>query len=169
MTSLQKQALMNTYHSKLRPGDDDVPRPLSSPGVIRRGSETGLVRSSSLRQRSPRSEGRVRQRPPRLGAVGRTRSNSVPEEVTDLREAEARDPGEEVEVMRQFVASNKKIINRGDSIRSVGFRDKPIKNKLNYEGEKRGQETKKLVDLTKVDLKTQCRKKGQKTMRTRMG
>ena len=117
VTSLQRQALINTYHSKLKPEDDNVARPLPSPGVIRRGSGTGLVRSSSLRQRSPRSEGRVRQRPPRLGAVGRTRSNSVPEEVTDLREEEDR---EEVEVMRQFVASNKKIINRGDSIRSVG-------------------------------------------------
>lgn len=154
MTSLQKQALLNTYHSKLRPGEDDVAGPLPSPGVIRRGSGTGLVRSSSLRQRSPRSEGAVRPRPPRLGAVGRTRSNSVPEEVTDLREAEARDPGEEVEVMRQFVASNKKIINRGDSIRSVrGIKTKF--NILNHEGEKRGQETRKLVDLKKIHLKTQ--------------
>ena len=93
-------------------------RPLPSPGVIRRGSGAGLVRSSSLRQRSPRTEGRVRPRPPRLGAVGRARSNSVPEEVSDLTMMrEDRDLGEEVEVMRQFEASNKKIINRGDSIR----------------------------------------------------
>ena len=119
VTSLQRQALINTYHSKLRPGKEDetvnVSQPLPSPGIIRRGSGTGLQRSSSLKQRSPRAEGRVRQRPPRLGAVGRTRSNSVPEDVTDLNML--REGGEEVEVMRQFVASDKKIINRGDSIR----------------------------------------------------
>ena len=119
MTSLQRQALINTYHSKVGPGKEDETvnacQPLPSPGIIRRGSGTGLQRSSSLKQRSPRAEGRFRQRPPRLGAVGRTRSNSVPEDVTDL--SMLREGGEEVEVMRQFVASDKKIINRGDSIR----------------------------------------------------
>ena len=122
VTSLQRQALINTYHSKLRPGKEDealkISQPLPSPGIIRRGSGTGLQRSSSLKQRSPSAEGRVRQRPPRMGAVGRTRSNSVPEEVSNLTMMrEDRDLGEEVEVMRQFEASNKKIINRGDSIR----------------------------------------------------
>ena len=120
VTSLQRQALINTYHSKLRPGKEDealkISQPLPSPGIIRRGSGTGLQRSSSLKQRSPSAEGRVRQRPPKLGAVGRTRSNSVPEEVTDLNKLRE-GPGEEMEVMRQFVASDKKIINRGDSIR----------------------------------------------------
>ena len=121
VTSLQRQALINTFHNKLMPEEDDEAakvRPIPSPGVIRRGSGAGLVRSSSLRQRSPRTEGTVRPRPPRLGAVGRARSNSVPEESSDLNMMrEDRDPGEEVEVMRQFEASNKKIINRGDSIR----------------------------------------------------
>ena len=55
---------------------------------------------------------------PRLGAVGRTRSNSVPDDVGE---------DGEVEVMRQFVASDKRIINRGDSIRYVeGLRNKHL-------------------------------------------
>ena len=55
---------------------------------------------------------------PRLGAVGRTRSNSVPDDVGE---------DGEVEVMRQFEASDKRIINRGDSIRYVeGLRNKHL-------------------------------------------
>ena len=116
VSSLQRQALVNTYHSKLRSGDkeevSEIIRPLPSPGVIRRGSGDGLQRSASLRQRSQM------QAAPRLGAVGRTRSNSVPDDVGE---------DGEVEVMRQFVASDKRIINRGDSIRYVeGLRNKHL-------------------------------------------
>ena len=57
---------------------------------------------------------------PRLGAVGRTRSNSVPDDVGEGEDGE-------VEVMRQFEASDKRIINRGDSIRYVkGLRNKHL-------------------------------------------
>ena len=62
---------------------------------------------------------------PRLGAVGRTRSSSVPDDVGE---------DGEVEVMRQFVASDKRIINRGDSIRYVeGLRNKYLHATHNQE------------------------------------
>ena len=123
VSNLQRQALVNTYNSKLRSGDkeevSEIIRPLPSPGVIRRGSGDGLQRSASLRQRSQM------QAAPRLGAVGRTRSSSVPDDVGE---------DGEVEVMRQFVASDKRIINRGDSIRYVeGLRNKHLHATHNQE------------------------------------
>ena len=123
VSNLQRQALVNTYNSKLRSGDkeevSEIIRPLPSPGVIRRGSGDGLQRSASLRQRSQM------QAAPRLGAVGRTRSNSVPDDVGE---------DGEVEVMRQFEASDKRIINRGDSIRYVeGLRNKHLHATNNQE------------------------------------
>ena len=64
---------------------------------------------------------------PRLGAVGRTRSNSVPDDVGEGEDGE-------VEVMRQFEASDKRIINRGDSIRYVeGLRNKHLHATPNQE------------------------------------
>ena len=66
-----------------------IVKPLPSPGVLRRGSIEGLLRSSALRlQREKFSQ---------------TLANSKAEEE------------EEMEIMRHFEAVDKKVFNRGDS------------------------------------------------------
>ena len=56
--------------------------------------------------------------PPKLGKINRCRSNSVPDEAIDGGDTNDDSVNNsEVEIMRQFVAKDKKIINRGDSIR----------------------------------------------------
>ena len=63
-------------------------KPLPSPGVVRRGSTEGLLRSSALRLQREKSS--------------QTLANSAAEE-------------EEMEIMRHFEAVDKKVFNRGDS------------------------------------------------------
>ena len=82
--------------------------------MVRRGSIEGLQRSSSLRNR----EEKRKVTPPKLGKINRCRSNSVPDEANE--DGDTNDNSinnSEVEIMRQFVAKDKKIINRGDSVR----------------------------------------------------
>ena len=72
--------------------------PLPSPGVVRRGSVEGLLRSSALR-------------------LEREKSNQT------LANSEAEEEKEELEIMRHFEAVDKKVFNRGDS-HSFRKRDK---------------------------------------------
>ena len=115
ISNLQRKAIVNTINNKLSAQNEtEIIRPIPSPGVVRRGSIEGLQRSSSLRNRGEKSK----VTPPKLGIVNRCRSNSVPDEATE--DGETNDDSvtnSEVEIMRQFVAKDKKIINRGDSIR----------------------------------------------------
>ena len=80
--------------------------------MVRRGSIEGLQRSSSLRNRGEKSKVTP---PPKLGKINRCRSNSEANEDGDTNDNSINNS--EVEIMRQFVAKDKKIINRGDSIR----------------------------------------------------
>ena len=75
---------------------------------------SGLKRRSSLKKEDASVRPKTFDRP----KLQRGRSNSLPDEVIEDRNDETE---AEVEIMRQFVAKNKKIINRGDSVRLVLF------------------------------------------------
>ena len=79
--------------------------PSPSPGVLRRGSGVGLLRTASLRQRGEKVCNDFSRR-------ARVRRSSLTEEEEDL------------EIMRHFVADEKKVLNRGDSIRRRGQSDR---------------------------------------------
>ena len=115
ISNLQRKAIVNTINNKLSAqNESEVIRPIPSPGVVRRGSIEGLQRSTSLRHRGEKNK----VTPPKLGTISRCRSNSVPDEANEDGDTnENYDKDSEVEIMRQFVAKDKKIINRGDSVR----------------------------------------------------
>ena len=94
MSILQKQALHNSFTAfeDVRKEEGRLPTP--SPGVVRRGSRLGLQRSSSLRQEWETCSRRTRER----------RSSAPQDE-------------DELEVMRHFVAVDKKVFSRGDTVR----------------------------------------------------
>ena len=70
--------------------EERIVKPLPSPGVVRRGSIEGLLRSSAIRLQREKS--------------------SQP-----LANREAEEEEEELEIIRHFEAVDKKVFNRGDS------------------------------------------------------